>query len=509
MSDNKKQLYKGAILSYLLIAVQFIAGLLYTPVILHQLGAQKYGVYSLCTSFTGYLTIFNAAVNAAYVRFYVQAKTRGDREIPKINGLFSKIFILLAIIAFGVGLMLDFFAEYILGNKITATEYRTIHNCFFLLSFNVAIAILNCIYSSLIVAHEEFIFAKTISLINVILNLIIIIPLLYHGYGIEIIIFVQAVTSFIALSANKIFCKKFLKEEFDLRSKDDTLLKEVLIFSGFIVIQSIMDQLNWQIDKFILARTRGTVEVSLYSVGSQFLTYYITISSAMSGIFIAEINRRVSVKGDTEVNILFLNTSRIFAIIVFYIMIAFIIFGKPFISLWAGEEHLSSYYVALLLMLPVTVSLTQGTGQDIVRAKNKHAVLTLINCSVCILNVCVSIPLAIRFGAFGSAFGTFLTEIIICIIIKNIYYYKVINLDIKRYFYEMLYIIRGLIIPIIFGSLLIGFRIVQFTYFSLVYWGMCFTILYFLSTWFFVANENERNVLRNTMAKIHVKKRTI
>ena len=38
-----------------------------------------------------------------------------------------------------------------------------------------------------------------------------------------------------------------------------------------------MDQINWQIDKFILARTHGTKEISLYSVGATFNRYYITL----------------------------------------------------------------------------------------------------------------------------------------------------------------------------------------------------------------------------------------
>ena len=74
-NSKRKQMSLGVILSYISIAVRLLAGILYTPILLHTLGQSQYGVYSLCISFIGYLTILNAGVNAAYIRFYVQEKT--------------------------------------------------------------------------------------------------------------------------------------------------------------------------------------------------------------------------------------------------------------------------------------------------------------------------------------------------------------------------------------------------------------------------------------------------
>ena len=123
-------------------------------------------------------------------------------------------------------------------------------------------------------------------------------------------------------------------------------------------------------------------------------------------------------------------------------MSAFAIFGKPFVSVWAGKEYEQSYFIGILLMLPITVSLTMGLGQDVARAMNKHQLQIVLNLIVCIINVLVSIPLAIRLGALGSAIGTFAAEIVMCIILEPIYYQKYLGLDIIRVLKNLLRLIR-------------------------------------------------------------------
>ena len=86
--ETKKQMSFGIVLSYMIIIAQFATGLLYTPIVLKTLGQSQYGIYSLCTSFMGYLTIMNSGANAAYIRFYVQTKEKNPKKIPGLNGVF-------------------------------------------------------------------------------------------------------------------------------------------------------------------------------------------------------------------------------------------------------------------------------------------------------------------------------------------------------------------------------------------------------------------------------------
>lgn len=502
---TKKQMSLGAVAGGLTIAIQFLSGILYTPIILKTLGQSEYGVYSLCLSFVSYLTIFNSGINAAYTRFYVQTKTTAPEKVDKLNGTFARIFVVLSIIALVGGLILSYHPQLVGGSKFTVAELELIKESFIILAITTAVTTINCIFSSLIVANERFVVGKMVIAVNAVLAPCITIPFLMNGYGSTAILVVKLLLDVAMLIFNAVYCLEYIDVHFDFKKNEKSLLKSIVVFAGFILLQNIMDILNWQIDKLILAKVGDTTDISIYTVGAQFNSYFLSIVSVISGVFIAQINRLVAQKKDRGVSDLFVKMSRVCALLAFYIMMAYIVFGKQFIACWAGEGYEDSYFIGMLIMLPVTVSMTQALGQDIVRAKNVHKWQIVLNLAVCLLNLGISIPLAKEYGALGTAIGTFVSEIVICIIIQGIYYQQVAKLDMKAYFLQMLRMIPGLLLPAVFGFLINQFSFLQYSFASIVLYGIFFTIVYILSMWLLVMNVQEKQMVLQVLNSVKKK----
>ena len=457
--NRKKQMTLGVVLSYITIAAELLTGLLYTPLVLRLLGQSQYGIYSLVISFTGYLTIFNAGANAAYIRFYVQTKEKDKTKVDGLNGLFLMIFFVLAVIGVSAGLLISQFSPQLFGNKILPQEYELVEKSFILLSVLTGVTVLNNCFNSIVIANERFVFGKAINALSVIAAPIITAPLLYMGYDCTAIITVKFAVTAVMLITNVIFCFKNIHIKFKLERYSKTLLHAIFVFTWFIFLQSVTDQLNWQIDKLILARTHGTTQTSIYSVGSTFNSIYMQLGMAVSGVFISQVNRLVSQNSKMDLDDLFVKTSRLNMYITCLIMLGFTFFGKAFVLRWAGAEYVNSFLVGLLLMLPLTLTMTLGLQGEIARAKNLHHIQIKINIVLCILNFIVSIPLAMKWGALGSALGTFITEIIICFIVQPIYIWKVLKMDMRRVFFELMTILPAMIIPVVIGILLNVFNL--------------------------------------------------
>ena len=152
-------------------------------------------------------------------------------------------------------------------------------------------------------------------------------------------------------------------------------------------------------------------------------------------------------------------------------------------------------------MTPVTWVLINGLGQDIARAKNKHQMLILLNLSICILNVFISIPLAIKWGAVGSALGTFFAEIVICLFVKPIYYIKKLELRVKDVIMDFLRFLPGIIIPIAFGVAINHFNLLRPTYGSISVWGMLFILIYGVSVVTISMNKEDRKLIISIVKK--------
>ena len=114
---------------------------------------------------------------------------------------------------------------------------------------------------------------------------------------------------------------------------------------------------------------------------------------------------------------------------------------------------------------------------------------------VCIINALVSIPLAIHWGAVGSAFGTFMSEIIICVIIQPVYYSKVLRLNMKNIFYDFVRYFPGVIVPVCFGLLLLRLGMIQISYGSVVLFGIVYTVIYAVSIWLGSMNKDDRQYI--------------
>lgn len=497
----KKQMALGVVFSYLLIIMKLLVGIVYTPIILRLLGPSEYGVYSLTVSIVGYLTILDAGANAAYIRFYVQAKTNDLNKSYSLNMFFLLFFISFAIIASILCFFISMKSTFIFGKKISSDEYYLIQKCLNWLAISIFFEVSGSLWRSMIIANEKFAFGKLLNLLVYISVPIISIPLLIKGYDCSCILLIRVIIRAVEFFIEMFFCLFILHEKFSFKGIDKQLFLIILNFIGFIVIQSIMDQLNWQVDKFILSHTHGTQEISLYSIGTTFNNIYMTISASLAGVFIAEANKLVAQNKSEELNDLFIKTSRLCTYVVVIIMLEYSLFGHSFVCRWAGDNYSKSYLVGFLLMFPLTFSLCLGMGQDITRAKNKHRLQVLLDFAVCVINTFLSIPLALKWGAVGCAIGTFFSELILCCIIQPIYYQKVVGLNMKLTFKKISEVLKGCIIPILYGICIRLFGVNTHTYKTMLLHGGIVLFLYGISIYFFSFNDYEKNLIKYNCLK--------
>lgn len=111
------------------------------------------------------------------------------------------------------------------------------------------------------------------------------IPLLFAGYRSVAIVTVTIILALFTDTMYLFFVVGRLKEKFVFKGFEHGLFKEIFTYTSFIAINIVVDQINWNIDKLLLARYKGTVAVAVYSVGYTLNNYYSMVSTAISGVF--------------------------------------------------------------------------------------------------------------------------------------------------------------------------------------------------------------------------------
>lgn len=497
------QLKTGAVLSYISMGFGYIISIVYTPIMIRLLGQSEYGLYNLVASVVSYLGLLSFGLSSAYMRYYSRYKVNNDQEnISKINGMFLIVFSIIGFIAALAGTILVFNIDLIFGEKLTMNELSTAKILMAIMVFNISLSFPASVFNSHIIANEKYIFEKLLQMIKTVINPFIMLPVLLMGYkSIGMVVVTTALTIIVEIN-NIVFCFRKLKIRFVFRQFDFALMKEITVFSSYIFLNMIIDQINWNVDKFILGRFRGTIAVAVYGIASQLNTYYLSLSTAISNVFIPRVNRMVAVSNDNkELTNLFTRVGRVQFILLSLICSGLIFFGQPFINMWAGTNYSEAYPIALLLIVPVTTPLIQNLGVEIQKAKNMHQFRSWIYLFIAMGNVCLSIPLAKLYGGVGAAAGTAISLLIGNGLIMNWYYHKKVGLDMGYFWSEILKFIPSILPPTIIGILMVLFVDLYHIILFLMC-GIIYMIVFCVSMWFLGMNQYEKDLVGKPVSKL-------
>ena len=381
-------------------------------------------------------------------------------------------------------------------------EYNTAKVLMALMVFNLALTFPNSVFDAFTSAYERFVFQKILVCAQNILNPFLALPLLLMGYGSIGMVSVTTVLTIVKLLVNIWFCLSKLHIHFIFRGFQFSLLKEMWVFTFFIFLNQIIDQVNWSVDKFLLGRLAGTTAVAIYGVGGQINTMYLQFSTSISSVFVPKVNRIVAGSNDNkQLTKLFTKVGRIQFMVLGLVLTGFIFFGYPFVKMWAGEGYGASYAVALLLIVPVTVPLIQNLGIEIQRAKNMHKARAIVYLVIAIANVLISIPLIKFMGPAGAALGTAISLIAGNIIFMNWYYHARIGMNMFYFWKEIAKFIPALIAPCVVGIIIMKFAniigLVKLGVFVIIY-----TIVYGLSMYFLGMNGEEKQLVMEPIKRI-------
>lgn len=501
MKVNQRKI--GAILSFLVIGLNIIIGILYTPFLIRMLGQSEYGLYSIIYNVMSYLTVMDMGFGNAIIIYTARYINQGDKEKQdKLHGMFFVIYCLIGILATIIGIVLFFNVTSLFGNSMTSAEISKAKIMMLILTFNLGITFPLSIFGNIITAHEKFVVNKLIKILQIVLQPMMMIPLLFMGYKAIAMIVVLTITNIVCLLLNMIVCIRKLDVKLKFKGFDFILLKEIFKYSIFIFLNQIIDKVNWSVDQFILGSIAGTVVAAVYAVAGQLNSLYMSFSTAISGVMLPKITKMEDRKAtNKEFTDVFIKTGRIQYILMGLIITGFVIFGQTFISFWAGSGYENAYIIACILMIPITIPLIQNIGLSILQAKNLYKYRTMIFLGIAILNVFMSIPLTKMYGGVGAAVGTAISLILGQGLILNIYYHKKVGINMIEFWKNIIKISIPIALMIIFG-ISINYLIESNTVLDLIVKIAIYTVMYCITMWLFAMNRYEINIIKKPVNKI-------
>lgn len=498
----KNQLKTGAVISYLNLLIGNLIPFIYTPIMLRLLGQAEYGLYGIAQSIMGYIGLLNFGIGGTIVRYLAKYRAEGDKkQEERAAGLFIKIYSVICCLILAAGFLFAANIQ-IYSRSLTDSEVETLRKLVFLMTINTAVFLPFSVFSSIVLAHERYIFNKLVGLLSGIAAPLLNLALLYCGFGSVGLVVSSTVLNFATYSIYTVYAVKKLQIRPRFGRTEPGLLREIIGFSSFVFLASMVDILYWSTDKLIIGWAIGSAATAVYNIGASFNAYVTSLSTAISGLLVPRLTE-MAVKDSPEeqFSAVFIKVGRLQFIIVSFIVSAFVAFGRQFIALWAGAGYEESYYIALLTMIPVTVPLIQNTGLNILYAQNKHKFRSIVYACIAVLNVGLTFWWVEDYGIIGAAMATCIAYVLGNILIINWYYYKRIGLDIPLFWRNILKMCPlMLVMGTVWWFALEHIQIDSWLVFFAL--AAVYTIMYLPLAYRFMMNQYERDMVMVPVQKI-------
>ncbi len=493
MKDDEIRI--GAILSYVIIALSTTTGIIYTPFMLRQLGQSEYGLYMLMGSLVGYISIIDFGLHNTIYRFIAKYQAEKDNENQE-NFLAATFIIygIITVLVLVIGAVLFLNLESIFSKSLTYDELYKAKIMFVVLVINLALSLPMGVFQFIIRGYGKFIFTNSLSIVHVILRTAVLIGILSLGYKAIAIVVMDTIFNIAKGLVNLSYCFNKLKIKIQKHVFNIDFIKEILNYSFFVFILAIVNQIFWKIGHIALGIMTSTAVVAIYALSITLVIYYQHLALVISGVFMPKVAGLIA-KGATgeDLTDLMVKVGRVQLSILGLALTGFIILGRQFILLWAGSEYRQVYWIVILLLIPLTIQMSQTIGGVILQAKNMISFKAKAYLIMSLLNFFLSILLAKTLESLGIAIATALSIFVFQIIILNFYYYYKVDLNIPRFFKQ---ISKGLL-PAMILSAIIGLGTLFLSgsgWASFFYRVVLITIIYGIMMYAIGFNSYEKNM---------------
>lgn len=495
----------GVIMSYILMIFEVLSTLLITPYLIRDLGQAEYGVYKLVAAITAYLLLLDLGIGNATTRYI--AKYRVDKDIEnerKFFGVSIIYYSLIAIITVVIGIILIMIFPKAFGKGLSISEIALGQKLLIITIINAAVTLGTSQFNNIIIAYEKYTVSKGASIIQIIIRMLLTVIVLKLGMKsvgvvtINLIMTILCRTFFVlyVLFGFKLFPKfKEIKLDF---------IKGIVAYSSLILLQMVATQINSSVDQILIGSLvkSSAVILAVYGVGTQIVQYYQSIGSSFTGILMPGIVKMIETNASIkEITNEMIKIGRIILLVLGLIWGCFLVNGRHFIILWAGEANEQAYLVTIILMTAYLFVLTESIGTQILWAKNEHKEQAILKITIVLLNIVLTILLIKWNPLIGATLGTFMSLMLGDVVVMNVIFYKKLKLNLL-YYYKGLF--KG-IVPAMIISIFIGF--ISLNIFSNIGW-ISFLIniiimysIYMICLLVFGMNDYEKLLIKSVIRK--------
>jgi O-antigen/teichoic acid export membrane protein len=500
-NSNSNKLFSGDLIarntSYNLLGygIPLLFAILLIPMLINQLGYEKFGILNLAWVVIGYFSFLDFGIGKSLTK--IIAEKIGLNQQEKIPEYFWTSLILMFGISVGVSFFLFLSVPYLVNDffKITEELKNESSNAFYALVISIPIVTTTAGLRGVLEAYQKF---GIINIFRTILGgftfIAPLICLIFTNSLFWIVISLIILRSFIWI----LYFSECIKVFLNFKSKvafNTNLFKDVIKLSGWITVSNIIGPLFIYLDRFLIGALISVSAITYYATPFEVITKLLLIPGALVGVLFP-IFSATYLNDPKFSESLFRRGIKFIFLLLYPIILLVISFASEGMNLWVGKDfannstfilQMLSFGVLVLSVAYVPFHFLQGIGRPDI-----PAIVNLIELPFYLVILWFAL---VNYGIDGAAFVWTLRIFIDAGILlyfsqkvaKNIIHFKV------KFNFSLL--IGVLIVPIFIQSFLLK-----------VLFAASILFIFLILSWNYFLENEEKDFLLSKIKSIYYKK---
>ncbi|MFP4417273.1 MAG: flippase [Chitinispirillaceae bacterium] len=410
-----------------------------------QLGPTHYGIFTLILWFNGIFTwVIGMGLTHAVTKYIAEYKGRDEQQVLgsivwfvlKIELTFSAIVTLLLIV----------FRSHVADYFFSPSE-----SFYFLIAFlGIVPGIITAIFSSAVEGIQKFEYFAYANLIFTPLSFLSKVVVLWMGLGIEGILIVMVVFSFV----NTFFYISVLRKEGILARPaaplGKNIKKRICKYNASVLAIILCDKIIWdKSENFFLGRLCNASQIAFYNLGFNIANKFTSIlPSTLWRVLFPAMSSYFGSGDQLRMKRLFYLAIRYIAFVSFPVGVGGAILAYPIIHHLYGHEFIGAQRALQILFLTSIITSLSNPGSAILYGYERQSVIYKIGIALAALNICLDILLIRSHGATGAAIAYSVTTLLGAII-GTTYTCKLMKLQ-----FPFVFIFKVVLSTVLMGSVM-------------------------------------------------------
>ncbi len=492
------------------IAISFVQA----PFLIHHLGDERYGIWTLIGLVSGYSGLLDLGTRGAMGYFVARARARNATvEIAELTATAFWFLVAagLLVLVVGTGVLVLFPNLFRVAVAVRGEVLLALGIALFLTVLTLPLDIFAAIVTGCR-RSDVITFAETVVRV---LIFVLIYVLFQNGARLDVLAAIQFVGKLIIWTISFVTARR-LEPNWSLRFRHRRRerLGEIMRYGGQTTVINISGAVIEKLDAVVIATVLGAKMVTVYVIGQSLVTYLgqgvSSITLALTPFFADH-----HAKDDAERSRwLILAGTRAASLVTGVIAGGLLAFGTPFIARWVGVHYvqgpwyLRSDIVLFVLIAGFVPRLIQGALHQYLFGANKQWYLSRAFLLEGIANLVLSLSLVKPLGLAGVAIGSAVPSLVS----QGWFIPRFVSRDIGVSYYRLFRDgqLRGLLMGVVVALCgLVAQRIIPPTGWPGFFAGVALTLVLAAPfVWFAGITGEDRALVRRAVARFRVVRRT-